>query len=105
VSGWFEPAERFVNLSQSLPKELEALKKEGLPTGVHLEDQKVQPWREVVTYEIPLEGGASAHIRASYVGHGTWIDIHVSLSQAGTYGDAEAAVISFFRQIQVTERQ
>ena len=104
VSGWFELAHRYTDLENSWKQEMDQMKKRGSPTPEDVERSELGPWRAIL-YNYSLPNGSSAHIRATYLGAGTWIDLHASVSSARKSIETRKQVVALVRSIQVREKQ
>ena len=104
VSGWFEPAARYIDLGDSWRQEMEHMKKKGFPAPQDVEPSEIGKWRAIL-YNFPLPNGTSAHVRASYIGAGTWIDLHASISSARPGSESRKQVEALVRSMQIREKQ
>lgn len=102
VSGWIEPAEKYVSLAPTLRAEFEEMKKRGFPAPIYFSPLKVDPWPVAISYGYVIKDALDSNIRASYVDHGTWIDLHVSAIDAARGGHARAAALALFESLRVT---
>jgi hypothetical protein len=103
ISGWFEPAARYVDLGDSWSQEMEKMKKSGFPHPQDVERSEIGTWRAIL-YNYALPNGSSAHARASYVGAGTWIDLHASISSARPGSENRKQVEALVRSMQIREK-
>lgn len=104
VSGWFEPADRYMDLDKSFAGEMDQVKGI-LGPAQQVERSEINGWH-VITYHFALpRGGTSANIRASYTGAGTWIDLHASVSTSAPADEARRRVRALLESVHVTEKQ
>jgi hypothetical protein len=99
LSGWFEPASRYVDLRHSLKVETESL---GEP--LDLEEGTIGGMR-VLSYYLAVPRGNSAHIRASYIGAGTWVDIHASVTADRSRDEVKKQVSALVSSIAFRRKQ
>jgi hypothetical protein len=59
------------------------MQRSGWPAPQEVENSDLGPWRSIVYHYVLPKGGTSAHVRATFIGAGTWIDLHASVSGAG----------------------
>jgi hypothetical protein len=104
VSGWFEPSARYTDLGDSWKQEMEHMKKQGFPAPENVERSEIGTWRAIL-YNFPLPNGSSAHVRASYLGAGTWIDLHASISSTRPESESRKQVEALVRSMQIREKQ
>ena len=104
ISGWFEPAARYSDLGDSWRQEMEHMKKQGLPSPENVERSEIGTWLAIL-YNFPLPKGTSAHVRASYVAAGTWIDLHASISSTRPGSELRKQVEAIVRSIQIRQKQ
>jgi hypothetical protein len=104
VSGWFEPSARYTDLGDSWKQEMEHMKKQGFPAPENVERSEIGTWRAIL-YNFPLPNGSSAHVRASYLGAGTWIDLHASISSTRPGSESRKQVEALVRSMQIREKQ
>ncbi len=103
VSGWFEPAARYTDLGQSWRQEMEHMQKRGAPAPQDVEQIEIGTWRAIL-YNYSLPNGSSAHVRASYTGAGTWIDLHASVTSARPSSETRKQAEALVRSMQVREQ-
>lgn len=104
VSGWFEPESRYQPLDPTLESESAGLKRFGAWPPQSLEQGTIGPMK-TVTYFLPLPNGATNfHIRASYVGAGTWVDLHGSVTTRDPPAEAKARLQALFETIEFRQR-
>ena len=104
VSGWFERAARYTDLDASWSHEMEQIQKRGAPAPQDVEHSEIGTWPAIL-YNFPLPNGSSAHVRASYIGVGTWIDLHASVSSVRPSSETRKQVEALVRSMQVHEKQ
>jgi hypothetical protein len=97
ISGWIEPASTFVGFKKFWEGEFDALKKSGMaPTG--------EPVAKAYEFPLPAGNGTNSHLRAELVKHGTWVDLHISITGRMTVQEARAATFALLRSIEVTKK-
>jgi hypothetical protein len=104
LSGWFEPARRYTDLEGSWRAEMEHMKKRGFPPPEDVEHSELGPWRSIL-YNYSPPNGSSAHVRATYIGAGTWIDLHASVISVRPSSETRKQVVALVRSMQVREKQ
>jgi hypothetical protein len=103
LSGWFEPASRYGDLQSSWNTEMQGLKKSGFGSPQNVEQGMVGSMRTIL-YNMPVPYGSNSHIRASYIGAGTWIDIHVSVTSKLPMAEGRKRVLDLVRAINFQEK-
>jgi hypothetical protein len=103
LSGWFEPAQRYVALDPSLAKETEGLRKAGFTGPQDVQATTIGAMNAVV-YRIPTPSGSSSHVRASYVGSGTWVDLHASVTSGAGPDETRRQVVELVKSISFREK-
>jgi hypothetical protein len=103
VSGWLEPADAYKGLEAFWEEERRSPAYQGALAPQHVKLTRVGRW-EVVSYDIPLDGGVSAHLRAQRVQAGTWIDLHLSSTQAREGEQLREELLSTLRTVEVVEK-
>lgn len=103
LSAWFEPADAYRGLEAFWESERKSPAYEGAgkPTNVAL--LKEGAW-EVVAFDIPVDGGTSAHLRAQRVQAGTWLDLHLSSTAARPAAALREDLLRTLRAVQVLEK-
>jgi hypothetical protein len=103
ISGWFEPAQGFAGIQDFWAKETAAWNKQLAPPQ-NVAFSKNGGW-EVVAYEIPVPNITNSHLRAHWVQAGTWIDLHLSLTNRQPARDARALLAAFLATVSVSEKK
>lgn len=106
VSGWFENANQFEGFDKFWKAEFQSMRKngvnvKGMPDGV-----RVGPWI-AAAYDVDVGAlkGANTHLRSELVEAGTWVDLHISVTEEGSIEDARKVALQFLKEVVVTERQ
>jgi hypothetical protein len=102
VSGWFEPEQNFAGIQKLWANELAGWNKVAPPQDVAFSKNGL--W-EVVAYEIPVPNVTNSHLRAHWVQAGTWIDLHLSLTNRQPARDARALLAAFLGTVSVSEKK
>jgi hypothetical protein len=103
ISGWIEPASSFRGMHQFWNDETAAWKRGHAPEPRNVQFKDIGDWK-VVVYDLELEDLGNTHIRAEYVGRGTWIDVHLSLTSKRSLPEAEATLKELLQSFSVSER-
>jgi len=103
VSGWFEPAQGFAGIQKFWANEVAGWNKQ-LPPPQNVAFAKNGSW-EVVAYDLPVPNLTNAHLRAHWVQAGTWIDLHLSLTNRQPAGDARALLVALLGIVSVSEKK
>jgi hypothetical protein len=103
LSGWLEPAERYAGLKAFWESERASPAYAGAGAPQHVELLEIGAW-EVVAFDVPVPGGASAHLRAQRVLAGSWVDLHLSTTQAKPADVLRAQLVLALRTIEVVEK-
>jgi hypothetical protein len=104
VSGWFEPAQGFAGIQKFWAEEVATWKNKGLPQPQNVAFSKSGGW-EAVAYDMPVPNLTNAHVRAHWVQAGTWIDLHLSLTNRQPAADARALLVAFLGIVNVSEKK
>jgi hypothetical protein len=102
ISGWFEPEQAFSNMKQFWSEEQANLIKQGLKLQ-NIQLEQIGKW-DVVLYDISLPGGRSSNMRAEWIQSGTWIDIHMSLTNVNSEAENRSALRDVVQKIVITEK-
>lgn len=103
ISGWVESDQGFPGLQKIWADEVMVSKKNGLPEAQRVVFGRVGNW-ETIAYERAVPNSTNSHLHAHWVQAGTWIDLHVSLTTAGSSQDARAKLESLLRTIVVSQK-
>jgi len=103
VSGWFEPQQGFTGIQKFWASEVAAWNKQ-LPPPQNVAFSKNGGW-EVVAYDIPVPNLTNAHLRAHWAQAGTWIDLHLSLTNRQPASQARALLVAFLGIVNVSEKK
>lgn len=103
LSGWFEPASRYMGITGFWKREQNAWNQNGLPRPIDVLFDKIDGW-EVVFYQQPVPKGSSSHVRAHFVQADTWIDLHISVTSGETVSTNRSVVESMLKSIVVKEK-
>ncbi|HEX5163400.1 MAG TPA: hypothetical protein VFV88_16875 [Steroidobacteraceae bacterium] len=105
ISGWIEPASTFVGFKKFWEGEFDALKKSGMaPTGEPVPMNTGDWVAKAYEFPLPAGNGTNSHLRAELVKHGTWVDLHISITGRMTVQEARAATFALLRSIEVTKK-
>jgi len=103
VSGWFEPEQDFAGIQKFWAGQMAAWNKQVVqPQDVAF--SKNGRW-EVIAYEIPVPNITNSHLRAHWVQAGTWIDLHLSLTNRQPARDARTLLAAFLGTVSVSEKK
>jgi hypothetical protein len=103
VSGWFEPEQSFAGIQKLWADEVAGWNKQLAPPQ-DVAFSKNGRW-EVIAYEIPVPNITNSHLRAHWVQAGTWIDLHLSLTNRQPARDARALLAAFLGIVSVSEKK
>ncbi len=81
ISGWFEPEHAFSGINQFWKAETASWKQRGLPSPQNTTFTKIGNWDSII-YDVEFPSGNNSHIRAHWLQAGTWIDIHLSITNS-----------------------
>ncbi|MFK5951222.1 MAG: hypothetical protein QM500_20900 [Methylococcales bacterium] len=81
ISGWFEPQHAFSGIQKFWKAEVKSWKQRGLPNPQNTLFTKIGNWDSII-YDITIPSGNNSHIRAHWLQAGTWIDIHLSITNS-----------------------
>jgi len=103
VSGWFEPDQSFKSIDAFWASEQRSLTQNGLQLQ-NVTKEQIGNW-QVVLYDIGMSGGRSVNMRAEYVQAGTWIDLHLSVSENPSKPDGQKVLRDTLNTFQVSEKK
>jgi hypothetical protein len=104
ISGWLEPAEKFTSVKESWDNATRDWDRTGVPAAQDVVFQKIDNW-EAVLYEREIPGITNSHIRAHLVQAGTWIDMHLSMTERSPVSEVRARLLALIKRIQVGEKK
>lgn len=79
LSGWFEPDRLFTSVKQLWEEESGKRQKGSLPAAANVTYEQLGGW-DTVMYDYVMGELTSSHIRGHWVQSGTWIDLHISIT-------------------------
>ena len=84
---------------------MEQMQRGGWPAPRDVDRSDLGPWRAILYhYVLPMGGGTSAHVRATLIRAGTWIDLDASVSGAGPNSETRQGVVALVRALEVREQ-
>jgi len=106
VSGCFESANQFGGFEQFWKAEFQSMKKNGVNVKGIPDVVRVGQWI-AAAYDVDVGAtkGANTHLRSELVEDGTWVDLHISVTDEGSIEDARKVALQFLKDVVVTERQ
>lgn len=106
VSGWFESANQFEGFEKFWKAEFQSMKKNGVNVKGSPDVVRVGPWI-AAAYDVDVGAikGVNTHLRSELVEAGTWVDLHISVTEEGSIEDARKVALQFLKDVVVTERQ
>jgi hypothetical protein len=103
ISGWFEPAEKFM-YDGSMEFWASEYKKDNV---LNPEFRKNEVW-EVFIYDIPVPGEftdvCSAHMRAHFLQDGIWIDLHLSITARKSSSILHDELATYIKTLQIVKQ-
>lgn len=102
ISGWLEPADGYKGIKPMWDGETTAWRQHQLPEPKNVTFLNVGKW-EVVSYDLYVPGGNSAHLRCEWNADGTWIDLHISVTSKASIGVARTMAMNTLKSIQVAD--
>jgi len=103
ASGWFESQQGFAGIQKFWADEVASWNNR-LPAPQNVAFSKTGGW-ETIAYEIPVPGVTNTNLRAQWVQAGTWIDLHLSLTNRQTASEARARLVAFLTSVSVEEKK
>jgi hypothetical protein len=103
VSGWFEPQQAFAGIQKFWDDEVASWNKK-LPAPQDVAFSKNRGW-ETIAYEVPVPSITNTNLRAHWVQAGTWIDMHLSLTNRQPIREARARLEAFLTGVSVSEKK
>lgn len=104
LSGWFEPEQSYKGAQTFWTEEVNAWKKSGAPEPKDVTFGKMGNW-DFISYNTDVLGKVSEHLRAHWIQVGTWIDIHLSLSEDSPSRVAREKLFALLKSIEVVKKQ
>ncbi len=103
ASGWFESEQGFVGIQKFWDDEVASWNKR-LPAPQNVAFSKKTGW-ETIAYEVPVPTITNTNLRAHRVQAGTWIDLHLSLTNRQPVREARARLDAFLDNVIVSEKK
>ncbi|MFZ6818743.1 hypothetical protein [Undibacterium sp. Ji22W] len=103
VSGWFEQAGSFPGLNKFWQGEMASWKKNSLPAPLNVAAVQLNDW-QAIFYDIDAGPESSKHVKAEIVLEGTWIDLHISISNSASPPPTREMLEDFLKGIIVTTK-
>jgi len=103
ASGWFESQQAFAGIQKFWADEV-ASWNQRLPAPQNVAFSKTGGW-ETIAYEIPVPDVTFSNLRAHWVQAGTWIDLHLSLTNRQAAREARARLVAFLASVSVGEKK
>lgn len=103
ISGWMESESSWQGWKKFFAGEFAALLKSGYPPTQAPDALKAEPWNGF-TYDVDLKPGLSANLRAEGFKDGTWVDLHISVSNSGPIADARAEALALLKTIEIVRK-
>jgi hypothetical protein len=105
LTGWFESADNYKGFDAFWKSELQSLSRIPQYEPREIRTGKIGDW-ETAAYDIDLriEGASNTHLRAEWVGMGTWIDIHISVTTTEPMEAARAHALKLLESLRVAEK-
>jgi hypothetical protein len=102
VSGWFEPAERFRGVKEFWQDET---RNPALKDPQDVTFAKVGDW-DAILYEMRVRNPrvTNSHVRAHWVGNGTWIDVHLSTTGKRARPECRARLLKVLGTFRVEQK-
>ncbi len=102
VSGWIEPASLYQGVQEFWKSETAAARKARGFEHQNVKFSKHEDW-DLIAYDLtlPAKGVNNTHYRAELVRHGTWIDLHVSITGSSPLRELRAELLAFLQAIEV----
>jgi hypothetical protein len=102
LSGWFEPAQKFIGVKQDWENKVNAWGRKGMLPPKDVSFTRINNW-DAVFYDDNVPNYTYAHLSAHLVQAGTWIDVHISLATSSSSQSARARLAEILKSIQVKE--
>ena len=105
LTGWFEPADKYKGFDAFWKSELRSLSRVPQYEPRDVRTGKIGEW-ETAAYDIdlPTEGASNTHLRTEWVGMGTWVDIHISVTTMEPIEAARARALKLLESLHVSEK-
>ncbi|MBN8212355.1 MAG: hypothetical protein J0M09_05505 [Xanthomonadales bacterium] len=105
LTGWIESAESYKGFDAFWKAELGSLSRVPQIKPRNVRTGKVGEW-EIAAYDVnlPIKGASNTHLRAEWVSMGTWIDIHVSVTNTESIEAARARALKLLESLRVAEK-
>ena len=104
VSGWFESADRFGGIKKYWAETIAARKKQNVPDALAVSFENVGSWKTIL-YDTASPMNGMSNIEAHWVEHGTWIDLHLSLTSNDSQAVRRDKLRDALKAIEVSEKK
>ena len=102
ISGWFEPEEEFSNINKFWEEEIKAYNQKGLPNPIDVKFERIRNW-DAIIYDTSNPNYTNSHIRAHWLQAGTWIDLHISITNSSNSSTNRSKLKNLLKKIVVKE--
>lgn len=105
LTGWIESAESYKGFDAFWKAELRSLSRVPQFKPRNVRTSKVGEW-EIAAYDVnlPMKGAINTHLRAEWVSMGTWIDIHISVTNTESIEAGRARALKLLESLRVAEK-
>jgi hypothetical protein len=104
VSGWFESDDRFAGIKKYWAETIAARKKQNVPEALDVSFENVGSWKTIL-YDTASPVNGVSNIEAHWVQHGTWIDLHLSLTSNDSQAERRNKLRDALAAIEVSEKK
>lgn len=101
ISGWFEPEQAFSGIDSFWAGEQRSLTQNGIQLQ-NISRERIGNW-QVILYDIRMPSERNFNMRAEWVGNGTWIDLHLSVTSDQPETEAQKTLRDALSAIRVND--
>lgn len=102
ISGWFESEKELCGVSKFRENELKNYTQLKLPIPQDAKFNKFDNW-DVISYDMCIKNHTNTHIRAHWIQAGTWIDLHISITNNSSSTANRLTLLNILKTIRIDE--
>ncbi|HSS21568.1 MAG TPA: hypothetical protein VLL54_15955 [Pyrinomonadaceae bacterium] len=104
LSGWFESDDQFGGIKKYWTEAIAARKKKNVPDALDVSFEKLGSWNTIL-FDTASQLIGVSNIEAHWVQHGTWIDLHLSLTSNDSKTERRQKLRDALTAIEVSEKK
>jgi len=103
ISGWFESDDGFSGVKKYWAETITSRKKQNVPDALDVSFESIGSWKTIL-WDTAVQVNGSSNIEAHWVQHGTWIDLHLSLTSNDSQAERRNKLRDALKTIEVSEK-